>query len=94
MMRPRLRIPLRPRVTAPAQSTLLPLACRSRSLHSLVPLEYNLKGEAAQNGIADFLSPAAFNIAWNQYQTHLLEKLNALTSGMSLLVAFRGVDED
>ncbi|AEO53955.1 hypothetical protein MYCTH_2295915 [Thermothelomyces thermophilus ATCC 42464] len=80
MLRPRLRIPLRPRVGTPATSTLLPLACRARSIHAIAPLEYNLKNEASQNGIADFLSPAAFNIAWTQYQTHLLEKLNALTA--------------
>ncbi|KAL2138072.1 hypothetical protein VTI28DRAFT_7553 [Corynascus sepedonium] len=80
MLRPRLRIPLRPRVGTPATSTLLPLAYRARSMHALAPLEYNLKNEASQNGISDFLSPAAFNIAWTQYQTHLLEKLNALTA--------------
>ncbi|KAK4128824.1 putative 37S ribosomal protein [Parathielavia appendiculata] len=79
-MRPRLRIPLRSRVSAPSQSTLLPLACRTRSLHSLVPLEYDLQGGATEKGIADFLSPAAFNIAWNQYQTHLLARLNALVA--------------
>lgn len=85
MLRPRLRIPLRPRLpTAPAQSQLLPLASRMRSMHSLMPLEYNTKNEVSQKGIPDFLSPAAFNIAWTQYQTHLLEKLNSLTAGMSL----------
>jgi Fe-Mn family superoxide dismutase len=85
MLRPRLRIPLRPRLTtAPAQSPLLPLASRVRAMHSLMPLDYNTKNEVSQNGIPDFLSPAAFNIAWTQYQTHLLEKLNGLTAGMSL----------
>ncbi|AEO66065.1 uncharacterized protein THITE_2143700 [Thermothielavioides terrestris NRRL 8126] len=83
MIRPRLRIPLRPRlVAAPAQaSSFLPMACcRARSLHALAPLDYNMKNEASQHGIADFLSPTAFNIAWTQYQTHLLDKLNALTA--------------
>ncbi|KAK4237514.1 Manganese/iron superoxide dismutase [Achaetomium macrosporum] len=81
-MRPRLRIPLRPRlVTTPARSSLLPLACQSRSLHALAPLDYNLKNEASQNGIPEFLSREAFNISWTQYQTHLLERLNALTGG-------------
>lgn len=84
MLRPRLRIAaLRPRLSTPAQSTLLPLACRARSMHALAPLEYNQKNEASQNGIADFLSPAAFNISWTQYQTHLLEKLNMMSAGMS-----------
>jgi Fe-Mn family superoxide dismutase len=84
MLRPRLRIPLRPRACTPATTTLLPLACRARAMHALAPLEYNLQNEASQNGIADFLSPAAFNIAWTQYQTHLLEKLNGMIAGTSL----------
>ncbi|KAH6854238.1 Manganese/iron superoxide dismutase [Chaetomium sp. MPI-CAGE-AT-0009] len=80
MLRPGLRIAMRPRIGTPATSNLLPLACQARSMHSLVPLSYNLKDEATQNGISDFLSPAAFNIAWTQYQTHLLQKLNVLTA--------------
>ncbi|KAK4151951.1 Manganese/iron superoxide dismutase [Chaetomidium leptoderma] len=80
MLRPRLRIPLRPRLSTPAQSTLLPLACRARPMHALAPLEYNQKNQASDNGIAEFLSPAAFNISWTQYQTHLLERLNRMTA--------------
>jgi len=85
MLRPRLiRAPLRPRLSsAPAQSRLLPLACQARSLHSVPPLDYNLKNEAVTEGLGDFLSPSAFNISWTQYQTHILERLNALTHGMS-----------
>jgi Fe-Mn family superoxide dismutase len=90
MMRPRLRIPLRPRLvtTTPARSTLLPLACQSRSLHAIAPLDYNLKNEASENGIPEFLSREAFNISWTRYQTHLLERLNALTGGMFFCSCF------
>ena len=78
MIRPRLRIPLRPRLaTAPAPAYRM----ATRSIHALPPLEYNIKNEASQNGIPEFLSPAAFNISWTQYQTHCLEKLNVLTAG-------------
>ncbi|KAL2129585.1 hypothetical protein VTI74DRAFT_7556 [Chaetomium olivicolor] len=83
MMRPRLRIPLRPRLTpaTTAASPLLPLCARSRTMHSIAMLEYNKHNEASQNGIPGFLSPAAFNIAWHQYQTHCLEKLNGIVAG-------------
>jgi hypothetical protein len=85
MLRPRLRIPLRPRLSTPARSTLLPLAmaCQTRSLHALVPLEYNLKNQASDHGIGQLLGRDAFNIAWTQYQTHLLERLNVMIAGMS-----------
>lgn len=88
MLRPRLRIPsaARPRFGAPVQSSLLPLAYQTRSRHTLRPLHY--ENEALQNGIPDFLSPTAFKIAWTQYQTHLLEKLNNLTAGTSCLFLF------
>lgn len=88
MLRPRLRIPsaARPRFGAPVQSPLLPLAYQTRSRHTLRPLHY--ENEALQNGIPDFLSPTAFKIAWTQYQTHLLEKLNNLTAGTSCLFLF------
>jgi Fe-Mn family superoxide dismutase len=86
MLRPRLRTPLRPRLTAvPAQSTLLPLACRgTRSIHSILPLSYDTNKEAQNNGIPKFLSKDAFNIAWTQYQSHCLEELNRLIGGMYL----------
>ncbi|KAK3300922.1 Manganese/iron superoxide dismutase [Chaetomium fimeti] len=81
MLRPGLlRIAMRPRIRTPATSTLLPMACQARSMHALAPLPYNIKDEATQNGISDFLSPAAFNISWTQYQTYLLQKLNVLTA--------------
>jgi Fe-Mn family superoxide dismutase len=61
----------------------LAMAARIRSMHSIAPLEYNMKGEASNNGVGDFLSRDGFNIAWTQYQTHLLERLNAMTAGRS-----------
>ena len=84
-MRPRLRISARPRLSVPVQSPLLSLAQQSRSKHSLHPLRYaDDKGNVAQNGIPEFLSPTAFNIAWTQYQSHLISRLNSLVAGMLL----------
>ncbi|KAK3904837.1 Manganese/iron superoxide dismutase [Staphylotrichum tortipilum] len=81
MLRPRLiRAPLRPRLNStPAQSPLLSLACQKRSKHTVPPLDYNLHNECATKGIGTFLSANAFNISWAQYQTHVLQRLNALT---------------
>ncbi|KAL2259899.1 hypothetical protein VTK26DRAFT_6268 [Humicola hyalothermophila] len=79
-MRPRLRIPARPRLSVPAQSPLLSFAQQSRSRHSLHPLRY-VDDNFSQTGIPDFMSPTAFNIAWTQYQSHLITRLNALTAG-------------
>ena len=42
-----------------------------------------LLGEDFTDGIPDFLSPAAFDMAWTQYQSLMVEKLNILTGGMS-----------
>lgn len=61
------------------------MACQTRSLHALVPLEYNLKNQASDHGIGHLLGRDAFNIAWTQYQTHLLERLNIMIAGMSTL---------
>lgn len=79
MFRPRLRIPRPPRLGVSVQSRLLPLACQARSQHTLRPLEY-----PTDQGIPGFLSAASLNISWTQYQTFLLQKLNALIAGMSL----------
>ncbi len=98
MLRPRLiRAPLRPRLgVSPAQSPLLPLACQKRLQHAapeekkklwqlLPPLPYNLNGQCSGSGLQGFLSPTAFRVAWEQYQTHVTQRLAALTYGMSLL---------
>jgi Fe-Mn family superoxide dismutase len=53
-------------------------------MHSIAQLDYNLDKEASTNGIGKLLTPTAFNIAWTQYQTHLIERLNALVAGMCL----------
>jgi Fe-Mn family superoxide dismutase len=34
-----------------------------------------------ENGISEFLSPEAFDFAWTQYQSLMLDKLNLLTQG-------------
>ena len=35
-----------------------------------------------RNGVPGLLSPEGFDIAWTQYMTLMMEKLNALTAGM------------
>ena len=40
-----------------------------------------------ENGISEFMSPEAFDFAWTQYQTLLVDKLNLLTQGESALPA-------
>ncbi|KXX77481.1 Superoxide dismutase [Fe] [Madurella mycetomatis] len=79
MFRPRLRIPRPPRLGVSVQSRLLPLACQTRSQHTLRPLEY-----PTDQGIPGFLSAASLNISWTQYQTFLLQKLNALIAGIDI----------
>ncbi|KAK4226140.1 Manganese/iron superoxide dismutase [Podospora fimiseda] len=79
MLRPRLRIPLRPRLDLPTQasSVLMPLAAQRTRSHHTVP---SLEQFNRQNGIPGFLSPQALAIAWDAYQTHVLQRLNALTA--------------
>lgn len=59
---------LRPRITR-ALPTL------RRSIHRLPPLE------KFQDGIPGLFTPGGFRIAWTEYQSLMLEKLNALTVG-------------
>jgi superoxide dismutase len=51
-----------------------------RSLHSVPPLVRDYR----ETGIPEFLSPEGFHIAWTEYQTLMVERLNALTSGRSI----------
>lgn len=47
-----------------------------RYLHSVPPLPFEFK-----DGVPGLLSPAGFDMAWTQYQTLMVEKLNTLTAG-------------
>jgi hypothetical protein len=47
-----------------------------RGLRSLPPLSHNF-----QDGVPGLLSPAGFDMAWTQYQSLMIEKLDALTVG-------------
>jgi hypothetical protein len=49
-----------------------------RSLHNVPPLTHDFR----ESGIPEFLSPAGFDMAWTQYQSLMVEKLNVLTAGM------------
>ncbi|KAH8890938.1 manganese and iron superoxide dismutase [Thozetella sp. PMI_491] len=69
MFRPRLRIPRVPRVSA-----VQPAARRWK--HHIPSLNYDIK-----DGIPRFLSPPAVGIAWSDYMTLMIEKLNNMTAG-------------
>lgn len=60
----------------------MPQACNApyaRYKHG-IPVLAN-QPELNQNGIPGLLSKKAFDIAYNQYQGHLVESLNLMTSG-------------
>lgn len=46
-------------------------------MHHVPPLAHDFR-----NGVPGLLSPEGFDIAWTQYMTLMMEKLNALTAGM------------
>ncbi|KAL4796146.1 manganese and iron superoxide dismutase [Aspergillus venezuelensis] len=48
-----------------------------RSLHNVPGLTH--EQNYRQNGIANFMSPEAFDFSWTQYQRFLIDKLNLLT---------------
>ncbi|KAL3477964.1 manganese and iron superoxide dismutase [Aspergillus californicus] len=50
---------------------------QSRGLHRVPNLTYNT--QYMDNGIPEFLSPEAYDFAWTQYQSLLVNKLNLLT---------------
>ncbi|KAK0733912.1 Manganese/iron superoxide dismutase [Lasiosphaeria miniovina] len=76
MIRPRLRIPRIPQLgQAPVLSTASLSLTFRRSMHRVPKLDYN-----HLPGLPGLLSPAAMKIAWTEYQTVILEKLNQATS--------------
>ena len=56
-----------------------------RSLHNVPPLTHDFT-----NGVPGLLSPAGFDIAWTQYQSLMVEKLNNLTVGMPAFICLNG----
>ncbi|KAK2741247.1 hypothetical protein FQN57_005709 [Myotisia sp. PD_48] len=60
------------------QSFLRP-NCQRRAYHRVPKLQHN--DLFKQNGIPGLLSPEGYELAWLQYQTYLVEKLNGLTQG-------------
>jgi hypothetical protein len=68
MFRPRLRIP---RVGLARQTPSF-----QRSMHHVPPLAHDFR-----EGVPGLLSAEGFDIAWTQYMTLMMEKLNALTAG-------------
>jgi len=74
---------LRPRIRLPRPSRPLAAQCRSRAVHHLAPLAHDFR-----QGVPGLLSPDGFDMAWTQYQSHVLEKLNVLVAGSSSFPAF------
>ncbi|KAM7208061.1 Manganese/iron superoxide dismutase [Naviculisporaceae sp. PSN 640] len=82
MMRPRLRIAPLGRIAGGLTSTPAPMAVpfaqslqQSRPKHTVPPLKIDIT-----DGINGFLSPGAAEMAWTQYQTLMLEKLDQKTA--------------
>ncbi|BAE56486.1 unnamed protein product [Aspergillus oryzae RIB40] len=76
---------LRPQSTLRAVSSLTqkPASAlprfQTRGLHRVPQLTHDTHFK--NNGIQELLSPEAFDFAWTQYQTLLIDKLNLLTQG-------------
>ncbi|VUC36120.1 unnamed protein product [Clonostachys rosea] len=75
MFRPRLRVP---RVGA---SIGLQAAANARRSYHQVP---RLRHDYTETGVPNLMSPAGFSIAWSDYMSLAVEKLNALTVGTEL----------
>lgn len=88
MLRPRLRIPRAPRFglqrTTSSPSPFLRIARpQNASVHTLPPsVTYPFKDTSPDS--QPLLTPVGFDIAWTQYQTMLIHKLNQMTVGTSL----------
>lgn len=54
-------------------------ASPARRLHSVAPLTED--GRFDRDGVPGLLSPEGFDIAYNTYQAHVLNKLNQWTAG-------------
>ena len=71
---------LRSRLIAPRLARSLGLRAAvdaRRSIHHVPLLQHDFS-----DGIPDLMSPAGFDLAWNQHQGLMVEKLNALTAGV------------
>ncbi|KAJ5156399.1 hypothetical protein N7492_009202 [Penicillium capsulatum] len=66
---------LRAASLAPAPTSALRL--QARGIHHVPQLQH--ENVYKTEGIPEFMSPDAFNFAWTQYQTLLVDKLNLLT---------------
>lgn len=76
MFRSALRIP---RVRAATTAAAPSMAMRQqRSLHYMPRLDHDFS-----EGVPGLLSADGFDMAWNQYMSLMLEKLNALIAGSS-----------
>lgn len=74
---------LRPRLPRIGRALKTP----HRSLHKVPLLTHDFS-----NGVPGLLSPAGFNIAWTQYQSLMVEKLNTLTDGKYAQFTFKSLN--
>lgn len=56
---------------------------QQRSIHYVPQLSHDFK-----DGVPGLLSADGYDMAWNQYMTLVLDKLNALIAGQSTLFPF------
>ncbi|KAF6803398.1 superoxide dismutase [Colletotrichum sojae] len=78
MFRSALRIP-RVRAATTATAPAMAMRRQQRSLHYLPTLDHDFS-----EGVPGLLSADGFDMAWNQYMSLMLEKLNALIAGTDL----------
>lgn len=66
------------RVVLQTPTSVLP-RFQARGLHQIPQLQHDSFFQ--RNGVPEFMSPEAYDFAWTQYQTLLVDKLNLLTNG-------------
>lgn len=71
MLRPRLRVP-----RLAFGLGMRPMVNVRRSIHSVPELPHDYS-----QGVPNLMSSGGFSLAWTQYMTLMVEKLNALTVG-------------
>lgn len=69
---------LRPAVTSSSRAAA-PFVNARRQLHNVPTLQHDFS-----EGVPNLMSPGGFAIAWTDYMTLMVEKLNALTTGKFL----------
>ncbi|KAI9671516.1 MAG: hypothetical protein M1817_003568 [Caeruleum heppii] len=69
------------RIAHELRSRIVTPVSQSRHLHNVPPLTHGTSFQ--ENGVPSLLSRDGFDIAWTQYQAHMVDNLNRLTQGTS-----------